>query len=51
MYNTLEEVDQFAEALEKIVRGEYLGRYVQDAASGDFVPEGWEARFENFFTI
>lgn len=51
MYNTLEEVDQWVEALEKIVRGEYRGRYVQDAASGDFVPEGWEARFEDFFAL
>ena len=51
MYNTLEEIDQFAEALEKIRRGEYRGKYVQDATSGDFIPEGWEARFENFFNV
>lgn len=51
MYNTLDEVDQWVEALEKIVRGEYRGRYAQDAASGDFVPEGWEAQFENFFAL
>lgn len=51
MYNTLDEIDQWVEALEKIVRGEYRGRYVQDAASGDFVPEGWEDRFKDFFAL
>lgn len=51
LYNTLEEVEQFAEALEKIIRGDYRSRYVQDAASGDYVPKGWEARFENYFDL
>ncbi len=51
MYNTLEEVDTFVEALEKIVRGEYKGVYVQDPASGDFFPDGWEAQYEDFFEI
>ena len=49
MYNTLEEVDAFVEALEKIVRSEYKGTYVQDPASGDFFPDGWEDSYEDFF--
>jgi cysteine desulfurase/selenocysteine lyase len=51
MYNTLEEVDAFVEALDKILRGEYKGVYVQDPASGDFLPDGWEASYEDFFEI
>jgi hypothetical protein len=51
MYNTHEEVDQFVEALEKIVRREYQDVYHQNPASGDFTPQGWVAKFENFFSL
>ena len=51
LYNTCEEVDEFVGALEKIIRGEYHGRYRQNQASGDYVPEGWKPRFEEFFKI
>jgi selenocysteine lyase/cysteine desulfurase len=51
LYNTLDEVDRFVEALEKIARGEYKGQYKQDKASGDFVPEGWKPAFENYFRL
>jgi cysteine desulfurase/selenocysteine lyase len=51
LYNTVEEVDTFAGALEKIARGEYHGRYQQVKASGDFVPEGWTPKFEEYFAL
>ena len=51
LYNTLEEVDEFVAALEKIARGEYQGQYRQNKASGDFVPEGWEPQFEKYFSL
>ncbi len=51
LYNTLEEIDAFAAALEKIARGEYHGRYHQAKASGDYVPEGWAPRFEEYFAL
>ncbi len=51
LYNTLEEVDEFMGALEKILRGEYHGRYHQNKASGDYVPEGWEPQFEKYFKL
>jgi cysteine desulfurase/selenocysteine lyase len=51
LYNTLEEVDEFVAALEKIARGEYQGRYHQNKASGDYVPEGWEPQFEKYFAL
>jgi cysteine desulfurase / selenocysteine lyase len=51
LYNTLEEIDRFAEALQKIIRGEYRGRYQQDRASGDFVPVGWTPEFHEYFHL
>ena len=51
LYNTLDEVDEFVGALEKIRRGEYRGRYHQQRASGDYVPEGWEPEFEKYFAL
>jgi selenocysteine lyase/cysteine desulfurase len=51
LYNTVEEVDAFAAALEKIARGEYHGHYHQDKASGDYVPEGWAPEFEKYFAL
>src|SRR5262249_26846541 len=51
LYNTLEEVDAFVEALAAIQRGEYRGRYHQHVASGDYVPEGWAPQFEKFFNL
>jgi selenocysteine lyase/cysteine desulfurase len=51
LYNTVEEVDAFAAALEKIARGEYHGRYHQEKASGDYVPEGWAPEFAGYFSL
>ncbi len=51
LYNTLEEVEVFVDALERILRGDYAGRYTQDPASGDYVPEGWRPRFEKYFSL
>ena len=48
LYNTLAEVDYLVEALTKISRGEYKGDYVQDRASGDYVPRGWQPDFKSF---
>ncbi len=51
LYNTLSEVDSFLEALAKIARGEYRGRYEQDQSSGDYTPEGWQPEFEKYFSL
>jgi cysteine desulfurase/selenocysteine lyase len=50
LYNTLEEVDALAEALERIVGGEYNGQYQQEAASGEYDLLGWEPSFEQYFS-
>lgn len=39
LYNTLEEVDTLADALQAIARGEIRGRYRQDPESGEYLPE------------
>lgn len=51
LYNTFEDINRLSEALEKILLGEYSGRYVQNRVSGDFYPQGWQARFEDFFML
>jgi cysteine desulfurase/selenocysteine lyase len=51
LYNTTDEVDIFLEALEKIARGEYQGRYQQDQSSGDYTPVGWQPEFEKYFSL
>lgn len=51
LYNTLAEVDGLIDALQRIARGEYRGHYVQDPASGDFVPDGWTPDFARCFQL
>lgn len=49
LYNTIEEIDRFIEALTLIARGEYKGNYIQDPASGEFEPEGWSPDYSRYF--
>ena len=49
-YNTIEEVDAAAEALQRIVRGEYQGHYVR-AADGSYHPEGYEPDWGPYFEL
>ncbi|HSQ17454.1 MAG TPA: aminotransferase class V-fold PLP-dependent enzyme [Anaerolineales bacterium] len=51
LYNTLEEVDIFIEALKCIARGEYQGKYGQDIASGEYTPVGWEPAYNQYFSL
>jgi cysteine desulfurase/selenocysteine lyase len=50
LYNTLEEVDALAEALDRIIHGDYEGQYQQDMASGEYHLLGWEPLFERYFS-
>jgi cysteine desulfurase/selenocysteine lyase len=50
LYNTLEEVDALADALEHIVRGDYSGQYQQEVASGEYHLLGWKPPFEQYFS-
>jgi cysteine desulfurase/selenocysteine lyase len=51
LYNTVEEVDRLVDALTRITKGKYRGKYNQDRASGEFKPEGWNPDFEKFFSF
>ena len=50
-YNNQAEVDHLIEMLEKIVRRDFQGRYVQDPASGEFWCEGYRPRTTDYFTL
>jgi selenocysteine lyase/cysteine desulfurase len=50
-YNTTAEIDILVEALKDIANGKYQGEYVQDTATGEFHPVGWEPRFEDYFSL
>jgi len=49
LYNTRQDVDALVEALYAVAKGAYRGRYHQDKASGEYVPEGWQPVFEQYF--
>lgn len=44
MYNTKEEVDYLAQALQAIVAGKYKGNYKQDSKTGEFNAAGWQPK-------
>lgn len=50
-YNTSADIDRLVECLEKIVRGEHEGTYRQIPKTGEFVPEGYEDEFSDFFEL
>ncbi|MCB9135221.1 MAG: aminotransferase class V-fold PLP-dependent enzyme [Anaerolineales bacterium] len=51
LYNTTQEVDMLAEALDSIAHGKYYGNYIQDIPSGEFHPEGWKPNFKRYFSF
>ncbi len=51
LYNTKDEVDSLVEALSSIQAGRYHGNYTQNIATGEFTPEGWLPRFEEYFSF
>ena len=48
-YNTKEEIDQLIEALEKISRREYKGKYKLDAKLGEYLPENFSFDYQKYF--
>jgi selenocysteine lyase/cysteine desulfurase len=51
LYNTKDEIDVLITALEAIIQGDIKGNYVQDPSTGEYFPENWEPRFEEFFEL
>ncbi|HLX11296.1 MAG TPA: aminotransferase class V-fold PLP-dependent enzyme [Bacteroidota bacterium] len=50
-YNNEEDVDRFVEMLNRIVRGEYRGKYVQSSSSGIFTPQGYVMDAAKYFSF
>lgn len=50
-YNTIDEVDKLAEALIKISRGQYRGKYSQDRTSGEYSALGWPPDLTRHFSF
>ncbi len=51
LYNTTEEVDKLAQAMEQIASGKYQGKYKQDTHTGDYQAKGWSPSFANYFEL
>ncbi|RMI03755.1 MAG: aminotransferase class V-fold PLP-dependent enzyme [Calditrichaeota bacterium] len=51
IYNTEAEIDAFLEVLERIVRREWEGEYVEDSRTGEFHPRGVEIPMERYFAL
>ncbi len=49
LYNTLEEIDALVEGLDCITHGTYRGKYTQVVSNGEFTPEGWNVRYEDYY--
>ena len=50
-YNTTEDIDALAEMLERVARGAYTGKYVQDPASGAFHAGGYNVDFARYCSL
>ncbi len=51
MYNTAEEVDVLIDAVQRIARGKYYGRYEQDSASGEYRAVDWNPDLSHYFRL
>ena len=50
-YNNESEVDVLVEWLQRIVKRDYTGDYIQDKTSGEFIPKGIDHRFSKYFAL
>jgi cysteine desulfurase / selenocysteine lyase len=50
-YNSFHDIDEAADALERIARGDVRGDYRQDRASGEFEAQGWAPDMAAYFDL
>jgi selenocysteine lyase/cysteine desulfurase len=50
-YSTRDDVDALLDALERLVRGEFRGEYVQSPSSGVYHARGFAVSFDRYFTL
>jgi selenocysteine lyase/cysteine desulfurase len=51
LYNSIEDVEVFIQALTKIAQGEYKGSYTQDISTGEYHAVGWQPDFKQYFNL
>jgi cysteine desulfurase / selenocysteine lyase len=51
LFNSKEDVDALTNAINRIIKGEYQGKYHQENSTGEFSPEGWVPDFGAHFSI
>ncbi|GIV64902.1 MAG: class V aminotransferase [Bellilinea sp.] len=51
LYNSTADVDRLIDALQAIRAGDYTGQYLQNQATGEFLPFGWQTDYKQFFTF
>ncbi|UCF64779.1 MAG: aminotransferase class V-fold PLP-dependent enzyme, partial [bacterium] len=51
LYNTTGDIDQFIETLSKVVTKKYEGKYLLDRKKGEYHPEGYTPRFDQYFQL
>ncbi len=47
----MEDVDALVYALSCVATGQYSGKYHQDIASGEYIPDGWVPEFDKYFSF
>jgi selenocysteine lyase/cysteine desulfurase len=51
LYNSIEDVDALVEALKHILAGEYQDVYIQNQASGEYLPANWTPDYRSYFSL
>jgi cysteine desulfurase / selenocysteine lyase len=51
LYNTIEEIDELVFALDRIIRGDYHGDYIQELSTGEYSPRGWSVPYDHYFSF
>jgi cysteine desulfurase/selenocysteine lyase len=51
LYNRRDEVDRLVDALQQIIRGSYKGKYHQVQSNGEYIPEGWQVDYDQYFRL
>jgi selenocysteine lyase/cysteine desulfurase len=51
LYNTTDEIDNLIEALTCIAQRNYKGHYIQQKATGEYIPEGWNPDYKQYFSF
>ncbi|MBN1433847.1 aminotransferase class V-fold PLP-dependent enzyme, partial [Candidatus Fermentibacterales bacterium] len=48
-YSETRDIDRLVEMLHRIVEGNYSGRYAKSSGTGEYYPDGYRERFQEFF--